>query len=260
MPFWLHHREVTLLGVIKCWMPEMLRCRLCHKNRDLRNSHIVPKFPYKKILNAKRQIMGINGQGGRGWKPVQDGAKEYLFCECCEQHFNKYFEIPFRSFWVDSLPLPDPWIDDCERWIAADYESFKLFHLSILYRAGVSTLPMFSHVNLGPYEEIIRLLLLNRDPGGYSQYPVAGYAIVHHTTRRLVQMVSQPQCFTVGGRRCYGIIYGGVEWWICVASDRNHEFEKFALQRNGKMCFSVIPWNEIAVVQKAALALRNSVM
>jgi len=53
-------------------------------------------------------------------------------------------------------------------------------------------------------------------------------------------------------------MYGGVEWWICVASDRNREFEQFALKSDGKMCLSVFPWNEIAAVQKASQALRRA--
>jgi len=232
-------------------------CRLCNKDRELCESHIVPKFLYKELLK-NRQIIGVTGVGGRRWKPVQDGAKEHLLCECCEQHLNKYFETPFKKYWVDTLPLPDPWADDNARWLTVDYKTFKLFHLSVLYRASISTLPMFESVSLGRHEERIRQLLLNNDPGEEYQYPLAGYAVVHHKTRHLVQMVSQPQAVPFGGRRCYGIMYGGVEWWICVASDRNREFEQFALKSDGKMCLSVFPWNEIAAVQKASQALRRA--
>ncbi len=233
-------------------------CRLCNKERELRESHIVPKFMYAELKNNNRQILAINGSGKRGRTLVQDGAKEHLFCEDCEQHFNKHFETPFRKYWIETPPLPDPWNDDNPRWIATDYKPFKLFHLSILFRASVSTLPIFNPINLGPHEEKIRLLLLNCDPGEYCEYPIAGYAVVHHTTRQLVKMISQPQVFRVGGKQCYSIMYGGVEWWMCVASDRNYEFEKFALQNDGRLCLSVFPWNEVAAVQKASRTLKNA--
>ena len=116
--------------------------------------------------------MGISGQGGRGWKPLQKGIRERLFCESCEQHFNEYFEKPFREQWVIAQPLPNPWTDESVHWVNVDYSSFKLFHLSVLFRAGVSTLPTYREVSLGKHQEKLRHLLLNRDPGEFWQYLV----------------------------------------------------------------------------------------
>ena len=58
----------------------MSLCRLCHCDHQLRNSHIVPKSLYKELKNSKGHAMVITGLGNRGWKPLQDGAKEFLFC------------------------------------------------------------------------------------------------------------------------------------------------------------------------------------
>ncbi len=236
----------------------MPKCRLCMNDRVLRNSHIVPEFLYAELYNTKNHMMCINGRGNRGWKAQQNGAKEHLFCESCEQHFNEYFEKPFRKLWVEKCPLPDPWTAIGAHWITVDYATFKLFHLSVLYRAGVSKLQNFAAVQLGQHEEKIRQLLLARNPGEYFQYPVLGYAIVHHKTNRLVQMVSHAQMCRIGGRLCYGILYGGVEWWVCVASDRNHKLEQDALQSNGRMPFEGVPMNEVAVIQGLSKLLKNA--
>jgi hypothetical protein len=203
-------------------------------------------------------MMGINGQGNRGWKAVQKGIREHLFCESCEQHFNEYFEKPFRAQWVVAAPLPSPWNVDDIFWVTVDYSSFKLFHLSVLFRASVSSLPTYAEVSLGPHQERLRKLLLNRDPGAPSQYPVFGYAVVHHTTNRLIPMVSQAQRSNFGGQPCYGMIYGGVQWWVCVSSHRNREFESIALQADGRMPFHAVPWNEVSVIQAASKALRDT--
>lgn len=202
--------------------------------------------------------MGINGRGSKGWETLQKGVREYLFCEECEQHFNEHFEKPFRKSWVENCPLPDPWETDQVHWINADYASFKLFHLSVLFRAGVSSLPTFAEVSLGPHEERLRTMLLNLDAGPEDKYPIFGYAVVHHKTSRVVQMVTKVQASKFDGRRCYGIMYGGVQWWVCVASDKNHEFQKVALRHDGTMPFTAIPWNEVAIVQEASTALRNA--
>lgn len=85
------------------------KCRLCQRDGELRNSHVVPEFLYAELYNAKRQMMGINGQGSRGWRSLQIGAREHLFCEDCEQHFNECFEKPFYLAWIKNRPLPYLW-------------------------------------------------------------------------------------------------------------------------------------------------------
>ena len=111
--------------------------------------------------------MGIHGRGNRGWKSLQKGLRDPLFCEQCEQHFNTYCEQPFYKQWIDAAPLPDPWpAGDRIHWITVDYSSFKLFHLSVLFRASVSQKPTFAAVSLGPHhEEKVRQLILKQDPG-----------------------------------------------------------------------------------------------
>lgn len=236
----------------------MPTCRLCHKTRELRNSHIVPEFLYGELYNDKGHLMGINGRGNRGWKSLQKGISEHLFCETCEQHFNEYFEKPFRAQWVAAAPLPNPWNASDVHWVNVAYDSFKLFHLSVLFRASVSSLPTYAEVSLGPHEEKLRRMLLDRDPGEHTRYPIFGYAVIHHKTNRLIPLVSQAQRSSFGGHRCYGMMYGGVEWWVCVSSHRNIEFERGSLRADGCMPFHAVPWNEVSVVQSASNALRNA--
>jgi hypothetical protein len=236
----------------------MLVCRLCREPRELRNSHIVPEFLYADLYNDRRHLMAISGHGNRGWKALQQGAREYLFCEECEQHFNKYYETPFLAQWVKAAPLPNPWNVEGVYWGCFDYASFKLFHLSVLFRTSVSSLPMFSAVSLGPHEEKLRELLVSRNPGEYWQYPIFGHAVVHHETRKLVPLVSQAIRSSFEGHRCYGMIYGGVQWWMLVSSHRNRGFEAVCLQGTGEMPFEGVPWNEVTVIQSAADALRRA--
>jgi hypothetical protein len=191
---------------------KMPQRRLCQKDKKLCESHIVPRFLYDELLNSKHQLMGINGCGKRGWKPTQDGAKEELLCSDCERHINDNFEKPFRKLWIDNFPLLDPWTADDIHWITVNYKSFKLFHLSVLFRASVSSLPIFAAVKLGPREERLRRLLMNNDPGEFWQYPIFGHAVIEHQTKELVRVVTGAQAYRFGGSQCYALIYGGVQW------------------------------------------------
>lgn len=233
-------------------------CHLCKQNQTLRKSHIIPKFMYSDLKNQDRQIIGITGNGRNGWALVQDGAKEFLLCGDCEQHLNKHYETPFKKFWVDNPPLPDPWMDEEPRRLTTEYTSFKLFHLSVLFRASICSLPMFRTVNLGPHEDRLRKMLLNIEPGQDYEYPITGYGVVHHKNRQLIKMITQPQSFRIGGKPCYAIMYGGAEWWFSISSDRNPEFEQISLKRNGEICLAVHPWTEVAAVQAASSALRRT--
>jgi hypothetical protein len=237
----------------------MQQCRLCLQDRKLCDSHIVPEFLYTNLYNGYRQMMGVSGRGKKGWKSLQKGATERLFCESCEQHFANYMESPFKSEWCDQPRLPDPWpADHIEIVKVKDYAAFKLFHMSVVFRAGVSSLPTFSEVQLGQHEQRLRKLLLSRDPGRADRYPVFGYAVVRHDDQRIVPMVSRTQGSEFGARPCYGTIYGGVQWWIRVSSSAHQEFQSISLKEDGTMPITAVPWQEISVVQDASLAMRRT--
>ncbi|SDS95846.1 hypothetical protein SAMN05216490_2176 [Mucilaginibacter mallensis] len=53
-----------------------------------------------------------------------------------------------------------------------DYRKFKLFLLSILWRASISKRATFGYINLGPHEDILRKMILDGDPGTEHEYPI----------------------------------------------------------------------------------------
>jgi hypothetical protein len=232
-------------------------CRLCQKEEQLRNSHIVPKFLYEDLYNEKQQLVGVNGVGPKGRRLLQKGIREPLLCESCEQHINEYCEKPFRAQWFETSPIPTNWTRSDVHWGRFDYSSFKLFHLSVLFRASVSSLGTYQAVSLGPHEERIRKIVRSRDPGPAWQYPIFGYAVVHDKTWSVVRMISAPERVSFNGHRCYGMMYGGVYWCYGISSHRNRELERVGLQQDGRMPFHAVPWNEVGVVQDAKEFLRG---
>ncbi len=232
-------------------------CKLCLKERTLLNSHIVPEFLYSKLYNDKRQLMGINGIGGKGWRPLQKGIREHLFCSDCEQHFNETCENPFFSYWVRGKALPDKVSTNYPVELMVDYKSFKLLHLSILFRADVSTLATFKEVKLGSHRERLRQMILDGDPGPFWQYPIAGLVVVNPPENTVFDLVSRPfSSMYEDSLRVYSTIYGGVQWSIGVASHRNQMFEALALNQNGEMKLYSSPFNELSIIKEASHALR----
>lgn len=116
----------------------------------------------------------------------------------------------------------------------------------------MSSLPDFDVVDLGPHAEKIRKMLLEVKPGLAYEYPVFGYAILHPEARSPVQIVSSAQSSRIEGTRFYAMMYGGVEWYICVASHRFAEFEKLSLRLDGRIPIGPIPMDKIGSVQRMA--------
>lgn len=69
------------------------RCALCHNEKELRESHIIPKFVIRYL---KKTSIGNIRVANNPNKPVQDGEKHYLLCGDCEGRFNSA-ETPFSK-------------------------------------------------------------------------------------------------------------------------------------------------------------------
>lgn len=234
-----------------------MQCRLCHNEQKLCNSHIVPEFLYRDLYDTDHKMMGINGIGNKGWKELQKGIREKLFCSNCEQLLNDKYEKYFLKQWAEDNPLPTQLKPGSAFKAQYNYAAFKLFHLSILFRSSVSSLPTFQEVSLGVHEERIRQMLLTEDPGKDWEYPILGFAVLNKNNVEK-RLISQPIGGRHEGHHAYGQIYGGVMWWILVSSHRNISFCRAGLQPTGDIEILAEPWEEIAAVQDASTALTRN--
>jgi hypothetical protein len=77
-------------------------CRFCEHARELRESHILPKFATRWL---KRTAVGrIRGSENPN-VPIQDSVKKLFLCNDCEQAFEKW-ETPFAKLVFSPLHLP----------------------------------------------------------------------------------------------------------------------------------------------------------
>lgn len=98
-----------------------------------------------------------------------------------------------------------------------DYSKFKLFQLSVIWRAGVSGLQQFSNVNLGPHEEKLRCMIEKNDPGAPDDYScLVIFTPSHfHLTSKMMML---PQETKFDGHRCYMFLMAGLTWVFFVSS------------------------------------------
>lgn len=201
--------------------------------------------------------MGISGQGINCWKPLQQGERELLLCKECEALLNDRFEKPFQQNWKAASRQLETvsQLGHCD--IKVPYTEFKLFQLSILFRASVSTLPSFSSTLLGPHESRIRTMLLTSDPGRQSEYPIIGFVVGDKQGNVVDRFVGVPMDARYGLHRIYGQVFGGVAWYISVSSHQNQDFCRLGMKASGNMTLYSTQLNEVPHATLAGILLRR---
>ena len=78
-------------------------CKLCGTIGEIKNSHIVPNFILKMLKDDRKHQYALLPSlltAESPNKPVQQGMREYLLCETCEQKFSKWenrFSIEYKQ-------------------------------------------------------------------------------------------------------------------------------------------------------------------
>jgi hypothetical protein len=207
-------------------------CKLCQKESKLRYSHILPEFFYLPLYDDLHRAMSIPSDEKE--KLVQKGMREYLLCQECETKLSKYEGYAARlipkipNFPRDSSGL-FVYSDDL------DYKQFKLFQLSILWRASVSQSKMFAQVNLGSkHEERIRCMLHEEIPGRSSDYGC--FMVTFPNPKKLSGIIWSPARVKLFGHNGYKLMTGNLMWYFFVTSHApNAEFQNFFVQESGML-------------------------
>jgi hypothetical protein len=157
------------------------KCALCHEDRDLLDSHYLPAALYKNLI---RSSPGHNPVVVSKEIAIETSkqASDYLLCAECEDRFNKRGEmwvLP-RSWQSDgSFPLRDLLKNAPDGHAGGgmvihsaigipdiDRDKLVYFGASIFWRATQTwqRVPEAHRLKLGPYEEELRLFLLDKAP------------------------------------------------------------------------------------------------
>lgn len=149
-------------------------CKLCLKYKDLcKESHIIPMFMYKHITGDNNKLVFLNNQQiTNKFNGEYEGS---ILCENCdsvvigklETYASRFIEGQFPSGILPGFEHKngrdlvvienDPYYN---------YSTFKLFLLSLMWRASISSRPFFSQIKLPQeFEEDLRQRILNQQPG-----------------------------------------------------------------------------------------------
>lgn len=152
-----------------------MTCRLCERERELVDSHIIPRSFYEIGGKKSKDITKIVSNT-KGFYPKKSpkGIYEQIVCLECENKFSPWDDYAFRFLVGNSKrnkTTPRNNIVGLEVR-KFDYLKLKLFFLSLLWRSNVATDPFFGKVNLGSHESIIKGMIRDGEPGGPEDYSV----------------------------------------------------------------------------------------
>lgn len=199
-------------------------CKLCLQEKLLcRESHIIPRFLYKMLAGKNNSLVFITERNAR--TRYNSEYESNILCTDCDtgtigrldDYAAKFIYGKFPRDAAAQLTI----IDGREHVIIKnhpyyDYARYKLFLLSMLWRASISSRPFFSKVKLShSAEEELRTMINNGEPGEPEEYP----CFIH-----LPPLVSAP-----GGGRGFSTFYMPTMAPELVKDDK-YEFCKFVIQ------------------------------
>jgi hypothetical protein len=142
------------------------------------DAHVIPRSLFKLTRGTGKHsiLVGVDEKKlDRKFK--QAGVSDItILCETCERLFGPYDKHGSEAI-VDLIKSKQLYRDDFGNpcaYIAtkADYGLFKLFILSVLWRASVSSIEFYEFIELGSiHEGRIKEMLANKNPGSEQDYP-----------------------------------------------------------------------------------------
>ena len=205
---------------------------------SLCNSHIIPAFLYKQGYDGNGQILALKKGVIKPKNLQHQEAYEKLLCsECDGKVLNQKYETPFQKFWYLDKTLPTTINKDYLEINNVDYASFKLFHLSILWRASISSLKSYKFVSLKrKHEERIRKMLWNNDPGQPNEYQIFGTLLLSPGTNKVLDgFIMSPIVAIYEGTPVYMFVFGGCVWQYVIGNRPIEKFLPISLSTNGTL-------------------------
>jgi hypothetical protein len=214
-------------------------CKLCLEEKPLCESHIIPEFWFQSLYTNNKFIQPKLDKK-LGVEIYQKGIKERMLCAACEGFLNTTYEQPIHKFWKEYINITDLQGSNNSHFFLQnlDYTKFKLYHLSILWRAHHSENQMYEKVDLGgKHEEILREMILTQNPGEETDYPIFGSVHFRRATEEVMDavMIKPLKVKTGDGHYAYNFLFSGIVWWIGVSSHMQLETNTDSLTSDGRM-------------------------
>lgn len=222
-------------------------CALCKSEAELCKSHIIPEFAYKPAYDEIHRLIAVDPKTAEQVGYMQKGLAVPLLCHSCEQLINDRYEKPFFEYWVTRDALAPLREHKGAKLRNIPYGSFKLFHLSVAFRAdaarrsGATKNANFDEVDLGPHYETIRKMLIENVPGPRHVYPIICAAISGEGENVWDAFIGPAHAIRLYGAKGFYFTFCGCQWIYIIASHEPPELSELSLAEDGTMPIVKMP-------------------
>jgi hypothetical protein len=153
-----------------------MKCHLCLEDKKLIKAHIIPESFFLPLRFGKRAPeihTNIDGKHSKR-SPVGIYDTSILCSECANTigDWDNYAQQLLLKEFNEDLAVYDGSKKVAYKIDSFDYEKLKLFFISVLWRASISSHYFFKRVKLGPYESVARKMILENEPGSAEDFSV----------------------------------------------------------------------------------------
>jgi hypothetical protein len=215
------------------------RCRLCLKVEELSRSHIIPEFFHRPLYDsAKKARLLRDGAPKVRWTQV--GERQHLLCRSCEIRLNREYEQPVTQTWRKRVPNRITVAGGFWKLSGLDFVKFRLFHLSVLWRASVAS-GAFEKFKLTETEaETLRRMLLEGDAGSPDLYRLVGMMLVFPDTGRVCHGLIAAPFWADAKQHVISYTFGGCGWLCITKGPGEPTLERRRLLESGEMSLRIL--------------------
>lgn len=227
-------------------------CHLCNTEKKLiKRSHIIPNFLYEGLFNEKHFLADVDLKGNLGTRSRPSGSYDSdILCESCDNEvlgrLESYCKVVLfggYGYRANSHNIELQFDSVGNRYIHVtniDYKKFKLFLLSILWKASISKQQFYRFVNLGKKEEVVRRMILDNNPGSENEYPIAIFLLSPNDNRQ-TKFISNPFPFEFEDNLTYVFLINGmiINYKIAGFGDLDL-YKRFMIRENNTMDINIL--------------------
>ncbi len=154
-----------------------MKCKFCGNESKLIDAHVIPAGFFRRInRQGKKALEMLTNREGEHKKRAPKGVYDKtIVCKKCESIWQEW------DTYAQQL-LADTPLNGRARYIGNkqicyvvdnyDYRRLKLFFISVLWRASVSSQNFFSRISLGEFENIAKKHIEHANPGTLEDFSV----------------------------------------------------------------------------------------
>ncbi|MEW5910812.1 MAG: hypothetical protein AB1659_13490, partial [Thermodesulfobacteriota bacterium] len=153
-----------------------MKCQLCNGDGELIRAHIIPRSLYKPLFEMGGKPLSVLSSSP-ATHPQKSRIGFYdteILCQNCERIFSPWDDYAQKILLAEPKE-EDYWIHNGRKLafkMEVDYVKLKLFFISLLWRAAVSNLYFFRRIDVGPFADQLKQMILKGDPGNPETFAI----------------------------------------------------------------------------------------